>query len=177
MSTITEAIELRSYNLLGNLQDESDAIDSFLSNYSGGTYICDAISEVADGHIPIYNGEIWEYVADIQEYVEEAISNGIAPVSHGDVDLIRIFQSGYYEYYNQALYNSLEDMIFNYIADKVNEHLSSLDNETFNAIDLDAVAEAVEEKADNIDNNDTFSDMDDAGQEIINAITDGEYAL
>lgn len=176
MSTITEAVEIRGYNLLGNLDDEQDAIDSFLGNgYSG--YICDVISEVADNHIPIYNGDIWENVADIQEYVEEAISSGIAPVNHGDVDLIRIFQAGYYEYYSQALYNSLNDMVFNYIAEKVNEHLSSLDNEALNAIDIDAVTEAVEGKADNIDNNDTFNDMDDAGQEIIDAITDGEYAL
>jgi hypothetical protein len=177
MKTITEAIEMRSYELLGNLDDELDALESFVVDYDGSTYICDAISEIADSYIPIYNYDVWKNASNIQEHIEEAIASGIAPTEGNNLDLIRIFQAGYYQYYTQSLYNNLDTLAFNYIADKVNEAINNLNKETQESIDLEAVESSIEDETYGYDNNNTYDDLDEFTKEVINDINEGSYPL
>jgi hypothetical protein len=170
MTTKIDFISKKSYGLIGRLEDEIDALEQF-ADHSG--YICDAISEIADSYIPIYDGDVWANISDISDFVEDAISEGIAPVSSGDVDLIRIFQSGYYIYYQQSLYDNLEELVYNYVVDKVNDYLNTLDD-TSN-LDMEAIEGEIENATGNIDNNDTFSDLDDIVTQITESIDNEEF--
>lgn len=172
MTVQTNIVFKKDYDLIGILDGDIDVVEEMFDQ-SG--YLCDAISSVADGNIPIYNGEIWEGASSISEYIEDAIAEGIAPVSSGDVDLIKIFQAGYYQYYSQLLYDNLETFTFNYVADKINEYLNSIEDTS--KIDVEAVASALEDAVGNIDNNDTFDDMNDVANEIIEDIKNEEYPI
>lgn len=166
-------IERRSFELLGDLYDEEDVLEEFLEYDSG--YICDVISEIADKSVPIYSADIWKNVSDISEYIEEAIEEGIAPVDK-NVDLLRIFQSGYYVYYNKSLYNNVYQLIYNYIADKVDEYLMSGNVDT-DSIDIDQIEEAIGDFAEEFDNNNRMEYLWDSINEIIDNIKDGQFNI
>lgn len=172
MTTVTEFVTKKSYSLNHNLDDEQDCIESVMEK-SG--YICDAISETADNYIPIYTSDIWENASKIRDSIEDAIAEGIAPVEGRDVDLEKIFQSGYYVYYERLIYENLDEIAFNYIADKVNEAVSELSTETQQAIDFDTVSDDIEGETTNFDNNNTFDDLEDIAQTIITNINEGQY--
>lgn len=170
-------IEFKEYNLLGNLQDEEDALWSFENEFSGSTYLGDAISEIADNHVPIYTDDIWEFVKDIQEYVEEAVAQGLAETSSGDFDLTSLFSAGYYQFYIQSLYDNLDTMIYNIIAFGVNEYIVGLDEEFASSLDIGDIKDEIELLSENIDNNDTFSAIEDAVDVLKQRIEDGEFGF
>ena len=58
------------------MNDDDNAFSNF-NDYSGGTYICDAISEIADGMVDIYNSDLWKNAANVQEYIERAMAEGL----------------------------------------------------------------------------------------------------
>lgn len=177
METTVKAIDLKDFDLLGHLDDEQDALDSFMSDYSGSTYLCDAISEISDSFIPIYNSDVWKNASDISDYIEDAISEGLAPTDGRDIDLIKIFQSGYYVYYQRSLYDNLSTMVYNMIATKTNEAVGALNRETQEAIDYEALEEAIESASENIDNNDRFETIDEEVEALIERIHVGEFAI
>ena len=170
MATTTNFVEIKEYQLKHILDGEIDVIEEMLDK-SG--YLCDAISETADSNIPIYNAEVWEDAHKISEYIEDAISEGIAPTGAGDVDLIKIFQSGYYVFYQELLYENLDTLAFNYITNKVNEFLMNFNGA--DKVDITEVESVIEEETDSTDNNDTFSDLDDKANSIIEQIQEGMF--
>jgi hypothetical protein len=170
MTTKVDFISSQDYKLIEILDGDVDVVEEMLDQ-SG--YLCDAISSVADSNVPIYNGEIWEGASSISEYIESAIEEGLAPVSSGDVDLMKIFQAGYFQYYTTLLYDNLDSIAFNFIAEKVNEFLNGLEDTSH--LDIDEIEEAIEDTTDNTDNNDTFDDLADKANEIIERINNGEF--
>jgi hypothetical protein len=169
------AIELKGYNLIGTLDDEQDALKSFVNEYDGSTYICDAITEIGDSFIPIYNYDVWNDASAISEHIEEAIASGLAPTEAGNIDLIKIFQAGYYQYYTQSLYDNLDAMAFNKVATKVNEYLNTLTEEQVSRISLSELEESIETETENTDNNDMLNIFDDKAEEIISRIKEEEF--
>lgn len=169
MTTNIEFISSKDYSLNHILDDESDFLDSF-SDHSG--YIGDAIMEMADSYTPIYNGDIWDGASKIADYIEQAISEGIAPTEGSGVDLMKIFQSGYYVYYSEIAYENLATLMYNYIAEKVNEHLNTMDTSN---IDLGEVESELELAIESKDNNDSFDDLDDIATGLIERIDEGEF--
>ncbi len=170
-------IELKDYNLLGNLNDEESMLDEFFGNYSGSTYICDAIHEHVDGYIPIYYSDIWENAKDIQEYIEQAVSEGLVDVSSKNFDLMRMFQIGYYEFYSSSIYNNIEVLIYNKISNNINEYLNNLEEEDIDKIEVELIEEEIENVSDNYDYNNTFSEIEDEARRIIESIEDGEFNI
>lgn len=165
-------IDKREFDLIGNLDDEQDMLETF-TDYDG--YICDAIAEMADNYIPIYNNDVWKNVADIQEYVESAIDEGIAPIHGREVDLVKIFQSGYYQYYSQSAHQNLSALSFNVVVEKVNKYLNELTEEDFENIDLLKVEEAIESETENYDHNLQMDSYDDVANDIIERIKENEF--
>lgn len=166
-------IELRSYNLLGNLNDEEDVLDRFTDEMGNDSYVGDMISEVADNQVPIYYGDIWEGARDIEEYIGEAIAQGLYDVTNSrDFDLHRLFQAGYYEYYTQSLYRNLDEMVFNMVAHHVNDFLNGLNEEDVVRVELDEIEERIESFSENFDNNKRISDIMDEANDIISDIED-----
>lgn len=172
MTTTTKEILRRDYNLIGILDNEADMLDS-LSEHSG--YVCDVISEVADSYIPIYNHSVWENASALQDYIEDAISEGIAGVEGGDIDLVKIFQAGYYVYYQQSLYDNLDTIAFNMVVDKVNEYLAEQD--TVENLDLDGIENTIESETENFDNNNQMDSIDDIFNSIVEQIKNDEFEM
>lgn len=154
-------VELRDFDLLGDLDSEQDALES-MYEYDGG-YVCDNITEIADNYIPIYTHELWTNAYNIKEYIEEAIAQGLTDTSNPDID--SMFQSGYYQYYTTSLYNNLDTIAFNMIAKLVNEKIDTIDEDMH--IDIEDIENAIEEKTDNFDNNNDMSSIEDIANEII----------
>jgi hypothetical protein len=168
-------IQQKEYNLIGLLNDEKDALESFVDEYDGSTYICDAIMEIGDSSTPIYNHDIWENASTISEHIEEAIASGLAPTEAGNVDLMKIFQAGYYQYYTQSLHDNLDAMAFNKVAIKVNEYLNTLTEEQVSRINLSELEESIEEETEDTDHNDMIDILDDKAEEIISRIKEEEF--
>ena len=167
---IIEVISSKGYNLLRNLDDEKDALWSFENEYDGGTCLGDVISEISDSAVPIYSNDIWENAKNIRDSIEEAINQGL---TEGVTDIEKIMQSGYYQYYSQSLYDNLDIMVYNIMARKVNEFLDAKQGN----LDVDAIEEFLNEKSENYDNNDTYDDIQEIVDEVIQGIKNNEYDL
>lgn len=173
MAKLTNTIiEKKEYNLLGNLDDERDVLDQF-SDYYGDIYISDVITEIADNNTPTYTDDIWSNVRDIKEYIEEAIAEGIADLE----DLTKIFQAGYYTFYQRSLYNNLDNLIYNLIADSVNEYLNNLKNDQIEKLDISTIESEIESASEEYDNNNRTRDIYDKANEIIEGIKNGDFDL
>ncbi|AZU98980.1 hypothetical protein pW2_154 [Bacillus phage pW2] len=165
-------IELKDYELDGILDGEEDALENFYE-YNSGTYICDAITEIADNSIPIYNYNVWENASDIQEHIENALAEGLIDTS-GEIDLIKIFQAGYYQYYNERLSENLDTLCYNYVAKLVNEYLDTVDTSD---IDEDEIESRIESETQDYDHNNMFDALEDIANEIIEEIKEEEFAM
>lgn len=172
MTTITNVLEAREYSLIGILDDEQDAIEQVANEYEGSVYICDAITETADGFTPIYNHDVWENVSDIQDYIEEAIAQGLAPTDHSNVDLIGIFRAGYYEYYTQAINNNIDEIVYNYTVNRIHSELQGFDA---SKVDADAVETALDDALAEVDHNDMYNHLEEIATEIADDIMNGNY--
>lgn len=171
MATTINFITRADYDLEDLLDNDDVVLDEF-GDYTNG-YICDVVSEIADNHIPIYNEDVWKGASDISEYIERAIEEGLAPVESRDVDLIRIFQSGYYVYYQEILYNNLDKLTFNYISNLVNDFLNTLSE--IKSINISDIEERIEYLSRDTDNNKRIDSLIDMANDIIEEIKDGDF--
>jgi len=149
-------LDKKDYSVDDNLsQNDEDVLASFI-DYSGSTYICDAISEIADRHVSIYNATICEECWNLYSSgaYEEASSQGLMD------DLIKNLQMAWYEYNTQQLYNNLQEMVFNYAVDYINDKYSEIE------IDEDKLEEVLSD----IDNNNTFDNIEEAVNTLIEEI-------
>jgi len=147
-------LEKKEYSSLHCIDGDTDACEDLL-NYSGGTYICDAITETADSNVHIYNNDLWETAPSISDYIEEAIEEGLVDTSK--VDLMKIFMAGEYQYYTQLLYDNLETIVYNYAVDCLNKKYP----------DIEIDEDELKAKLEGIDNNDTFDKIEEAVEELI----------
>lgn len=167
-------LEYKEYDLLGNLEDEVDALEQFVSESDGSSYICDAISEIADSFIPIYYNDIWENARNIQQYIEEGKSEGLA---EGVDDLDKLFQVGYFVFYTRSLYKNLDTMAYNIMVREINDYLADLDEEAIGILDFDELEEKIEELTEDYDNSNRLSDIIEEAQGVIEELKDGGYRL
>lgn len=165
-----DMISKKDIELVGILNDEQDAVNEF-SEYNSG-YICDAIAEITDNYIPIYNNEVWENAGNISEYIERAIEEGLVATG-GNIDLVSIFQAGYYVYYNEVLNNNIDAMIFNRVAKEVDNFLLTETKE----YNLDEIISAIEDEVSSFDTNNQLEDLDDVVAEIIYRIKQDEFPV
>jgi hypothetical protein len=103
------------------MDDDDDAFEEFMDWSSDSSYIGDAITEIADGRVDIYNSDLWKNAPNVQEYIEEALSEGLCDLSSQNTDLTRIFSTGEYVYYERALYDNLDNLCANYIIRKLKD--------------------------------------------------------
>lgn len=167
-------LDTKSYNLIGNLNDEESVLEEFENWSSSSSYICDVISEISDSNIPIYNADLWANAKYIQEHIEQGIEEGLV---EGVTDLMKVFQVGFYVYYNASLYQNLGALVYNIIVNNVNEYLNTLGESKLDNLDLAEIEEAIEEESENIDNNDMFENIESIANEIIERIKDGEFNI
>lgn len=153
---MTNQIELKSYKLLKCLENDESVIKNVFDYQNEDSYLCDIIMEIADSHTAIYNHQLWENAPKIQEYITEALEQGLVDTTNG-IDLMKIFQVGEYQYYTELLYNNLDEIAYNYVANIVNEYISNdnLITEKIEKeeIELEEIVSFISEATNNFDHN------------------------
>lgn len=84
-------------------------LGEYFADYDSG-YICDIITEIADNHINIYTSDLFDWAKNYFNYIEEANTELGTPK-----DILQQIQQGQFYYYEQNIYNNLEDIMLNYM--------------------------------------------------------------
>lgn len=144
-------------HILGEMRDlNTGDYGCELEDYSG--YICDAIMEISDYNVDIYNANLWDWAKHNEDWCEEAIFEfGSEIVKNG---LTHVFQCGQYLQISNELYQNLDDCIkwvaYNYYFRNFGEEM---EEDKFDELN-DALAD--------IDSNDYVSDITDIVDGLFN---------
>ncbi|HZJ99388.1 MAG TPA: hypothetical protein VFC79_05255 [Tissierellaceae bacterium] len=114
--------------------------------YDTNEYVCDIITYIADSNVDIYNYNLWEWAKDNEQWIEEAIAEGLYNIDSRDFDLMALFMAGQYLQITNDLYADLDDII-PYVL---------LDNLKDDYINVKRLLEVIEDTCIDIDNNDTI---------------------
>ena len=158
-----------------NVMDDDDVAFEQFNDASDSNYICDYISEIADDMCDC--SKVWDNAKYMQEYIEEAVAQGLVDTREFDLD--RAFIAGAYEYYTQALYNNLDELACNYMLnylDGTEICVTYLGIEELD-IEIERISEEIISRLDykldevsNVDNNDHFWDLEEMAMEILDEI-------
>lgn len=122
-----------------------------LVNDGYSRYICDAITECADGHVDIYYSDLkdWakDHFDDISDTIDEFGWDGCGR------DLNKAVQMAQFRQYEQEACEELEDILENYAIQYI------LDNCTYQLLTIDQLYDLL--LGMKFDTNDQFSDIDD----------------
>ena len=158
-----------------NVMDDDDVAFEQFNDASDSNYICDYISEIADDMCDC--SKVWDNAKYMQEYIEEAVSQGLVDTREFDLD--RAFIAGAYEYYTQALYKNLDELACNYMLnylDGTEICVSYVGTEELD-IEIEKIFEEIISRLDdklddvsNVDNNDHFWDLEEKATEMLDEI-------
>ena len=158
-----------------NVMDDDDVAFEQFNDASDSNYICDYISEIADDMCDC--SKVWDNAKYMQEYIEEAVAQGLVDTREFDLD--RAFIAGAYEYYTQALYNNLDELACNYMLnylDGTEICVTYVGTEELD-IEIEKISEEIISRLDdkldevsNVDNNDHFWDLEEMAMEILDEI-------
>ena len=158
-----------------NVMDDDDVAFEQFNDASDSNYICDYISEIADDMCDC--SKVWDNAKYMQEYIEEAVAQGLVDTREFDLD--RAFIAGAYEYYTQALYNNLDELACNYMLnylDGTEICVTYVGTEELD-IEIEKISEEIISRLDdkldevsNVDNNDRFWDLEEMVMEILDEI-------
>lgn len=132
-----------------------NALNQLETNYSGDTYICDAISEVADYNVSIWNGEVLRQAENLNDDVAEAVREGLVNVDSKDFDLIKILQCTWYMVNERGCYDGLSTVAYNYMAGFLNDADADFTG------DIDDLENALWDEAQDADNNMTYYELEE----------------
>jgi hypothetical protein len=156
------------------MDDDDVAFEQF-NDASDSNYICDYISEIADDMCDC--SKVWDNAKYMQEYIEEAVAQGLVDTSEFDLD--RAFIAGAYEYYTQALYKNLDELACNYMLnylDGMEICIAYVGTDEFDIDEADwaeLIVNKIDEKLDgvnNVDNNDHFWDLEEMAVNMLDEI-------
>lgn len=148
------------YELLEDVFGDDEAVCNEILEYSDSTYLCDAISSIADYNVPMIDRDLCEKCWELNDYVAEAKAQGLL---EGADDLVQMLRIGAYEYYTQLLYNNLDAIVTNIATDTINDEFDIELTEEQKEELLDFVTEAFE----NTDHNDTIYDIKEKAIEVM----------
>lgn len=146
-------------NYIKELYNTIETISEELQNYSDG-YICDIISEIADSNIDIYTYALLNWLKDNYDVVDEAVSELGMPNANDSNIIIKLCQQGQYIQNQNTLYCELDQAMFNWC-------LSWLESEEVETL-TDEQLEQLQEKCENVDNNDQLEDWIEFLKELVN---------
>ena len=158
-----------------NVMDDDDVAFEQFNDASDSNYICDYISEIADDMCDC--SKVWDNAKYMQEYIEEAVTQGLVDTREFDLD--RAFIAGAYEYYTQALYKNLDELACNYMLnylDGTEICVSYVGTEELD-IEIEKIFEEIISRLDdklddvsNVGNNDHFWDLEEKATEMLDEI-------
>lgn len=132
------------HNELGDFGDQ-------FCDYAGYHCICDVITEIADSNIDIYYYDLFKWLPDNYEWVEEAMAQGLC---EGCNDIPKMIQMGQYEANSSNLYENLDSIMLNYCLNylEFNLGIKEITQEQYDEI---------ENKCTDVDNNDALDEFED----------------
>lgn len=160
---------VKGINATLNIQETIEELKSTCSDYalelleySGSTYICDAITEIADGNTSIYYSDIMEYIGNNTDAVNNAI-NEFGWDGCGE-DIYKAGQMAEFLDIEQEIYNDLETAVQVYALD----YIASNYKETVITCDM---WQELQIELEDIDNNSRIEDIN----ELVNNFVDTDY--
>ena len=130
--------------------------------YDNG-YICDIISEIADRNIDIYNCDLFEWAKKHWEEIDYACQEFGMPDSKDTNIIIKLIQQGQFYYYEQLLYEYLDNTLLNFCYYYVEHELRKMDI-------TEEQQQEIEDKCTNVDNNDRLEDYTEFLDELFEEI-------
>lgn len=119
-------VEFDGFNPLEQIfNDDIDFLEEIVNSASEDNYIDDDIHDISDRFVPIYNKELCEKCWELNDYVEEASSNGLL---EGGFDLFKALSVGAYEYYTQLAYENENYIRQGYLVKYVKENPNKYKN-------------------------------------------------
>ena len=98
-------------DIMSECKRNSDYIDR-ICDYDGSSYICDAISEIADGATSIYYSDILDFIKRNPEALADVVEEGLYCVdSTHPYDLYKHGQAAEYMTIERELYDNLEEIV------------------------------------------------------------------
>lgn len=143
-------------------------IQTRLAEYDSG-YICDAISEIADGEVDIYYSELFKWAADNWSYIDDACREFGMPDARDSNIIIKLIQQAQYYANEEELYEDLDNMLLYFCYSQLYYDFKI---ETI----TEEQDEAIQEKCTNVDNNDRLDEFVDFLEELINSEDEDEEA-
>ena len=171
----SELDEIKRRPSFENAMDDDDNAFEQFNDASDSNYICDYIIEIADGMCDC--SKVWDNAKYMQEYIEEAVAQGLVDTSKFDLD--RAFIAGAYEYYTQALYDNLDELACNYMLNYLDGKVicvAYVGTEEFDIENEDLLSDIIrrlDDKLDdvsNVDNNDRFWDLEEQAMQMLDEI-------
>lgn len=171
----SELDEIKRSPSFENIMDDDDYAFEQFNDASDNNYICDYISEIADDMCDC--SKVWDNAKYMQEYIEEAVAQGLVDTSKFDLD--RAFIAGAYEYYTQALYDNLDELACNYMLNYLDGKeicVTYVGTEDFDIESEDLLGDIIsrlDDKLDdvsNVDNNDRFWDLEEQAMQMLDEI-------
>jgi hypothetical protein len=150
---------LLEYNVDNNLvgENDKDMLTEFM-DYNGSTCICEAMSEIADSNVSVYNSDICENTWNLYSSgsYEDASNEGLMGDSN---DLIKNLMCAWYYYNEEQLNHNLDTMIYNYAINYINENSIVLSITEWDSIEGELYT---------IDSNSTFDMITEAVDNVVN---------
>lgn len=158
---------LQVSELMENIKNDLGEFGDRFTEYEGRQYICDVITEIADNNVDIYYYNLFEWVKNNWEWVDDACSEFGMPDCHDSNIIIKLIQQGQFMYNERDLYDNLDSTMLNYCLDYIKR---ALEHETITQSQYDEL----ENKCTNVDNNDTLEDFEDFCKELFETEEDEE---
>jgi hypothetical protein len=138
-------------------ENDKDMLTEFM-DYNGSTCICEAISEIAEGNVSVYNSDICENTWNLYSSgsYEDASNEGLMGDSN---DLIKNLMCAWFYYNEEQLNNNVDAMVHNYAIAYMEDNNIVVDIEEL---------EAIEGSLEVIDNNSTFDMISDVVDNVVN---------
>lgn len=139
---LTDEIHALKHGLYGEQEYAENICD-----YEGHHYICDVISEIADGGVDIYTSDICQWFSNNWDLVDEAIAE------FGHTDILSDIRMAQYMQIENKVYEVLDVAILLYALDCLTTNgLEEMEEEQY---------EELQEEVGHLDQNDKLSDIEE----------------
>lgn len=153
LNAINETPDAVNIDDLKNDLNTGDYGDSLNDYRDSSTYICDAITEIADNHTSIYYSDILDFIRKNPESLADAVNEGLYDPMQ-DYDLYKHGQAAEYMVIEYDVYDHLADSLMLAALDFIKYDLK---RETIPA----ELADLIREWCDDADNNDSMDEIPD----------------
>ncbi len=129
------------------------ACDSLARNYDATDELDVLIDDVAERFVPIFREDLIKVIWHLESHIGQVLDDGLVDTDPRNFSLLRMIQTGYYQFLTETLAKNLNTIVFNYLVQAVNEDAGNKPYE-------DEIEKAIDVIALNVSHNSTFADYE-----------------